>query len=186
MNEFRNGILLFRLMEDSIWTAAATDTVALQREFDKDPTRFTYPDRSRLVTYFSNNKAPLEIIAERLGDKQLEQVPDSVLAQVRIDTTFLSGPSNSIYDRGLEQPVGAHTGILAYNSGSIIIVNDGIEAARNKTFDESRAELINIVQEEREANLISRLRSKYRVKTYPGNLNGVFRDVNASSATNEL
>ncbi|NNE35134.1 MAG: hypothetical protein HKN13_07865, partial [Rhodothermales bacterium] len=176
MNEFRNGILLFRLMEDSVWTAAAQDTVALKSEYDRDPSRFTYPDRTRLVTYYSTSKEVIDAVHESLANQTIGSMPDSMMSAVRVDTTFLAGPSNSIYDRGLEQPVGSHTDALAYNSGSIVIVNDGVEAARGKTFDESRAELINIIQEELEARLVARLRSDYRVATYPDNLIGVFSD----------
>lgn len=173
MQEFRNGILLFRLMEDSVWSAAAADSIALQKEYDRDPSRFTYPDRTRLVTYFSSTKAPLADVMKHLDDSSAE-VADSVWAAVRIDTTYLAGPSNSIYDRGLGLDRGNHTGILAYNSGSIIIVNDGTDPARTKTFDESRAELINIVQTKLEDQLIDRLREKYSVRTFPANLKDAF------------
>lgn len=174
MNEFRNGVLLFRLMEDSVWTAASKDTLALEREYNKDPSRFTYPNRTRLITYFSVNKPPLEAIVADLNNGQAPSVPDSILQSVRIDTTFLAGPSNSIYDRGLELATGRNTGLLAYNSGSIVIKNDGVEMARTKTFDESRAELINIVQTQLEERLVERLRAKFKVMTFPNRLDGVF------------
>lgn len=45
ITEFRDGLLLFQLMQDSVWTAATQDTAALRRRYAADPERFG-PDQS--------------------------------------------------------------------------------------------------------------------------------------------
>ncbi len=49
MEEFHDGMVLFKLMEDSVWTAAAQDSAGLALYYDAHRDQYQYPDRKRLL-----------------------------------------------------------------------------------------------------------------------------------------
>ncbi|MBT8401619.1 MAG: peptidylprolyl isomerase, partial [Rhodothermia bacterium] len=66
MSDFVDGLLLFRIMDDSVWTRAASDSVELRRRFDADPKRFIYPDRYRIVSIYTRTKSVADSVAALL------------------------------------------------------------------------------------------------------------------------
>ncbi len=173
LREFRNGILLFSLMEDSVWTAAAEDTSAIEALYAEDPDAYRFPDRTIVVSVYSRSvdlvEAGVILLAEGLD---VDAVIDSLNAAgaLDIDTTLIAEASNSIYDRALSLPSGNFTDPIVYNNGHIALQNAGAEPARSKKVDEARAELVNALQGRLEERLVSRLRAKYRAVTYPERL----------------
>ena len=64
-----------------------------------------------------------------------------------------------------------------------MLFHKGIEAARPKTLEEARAELVNDYQSVVEARLIERLRQMHRVHTFPERLIRAFNDPSTETAT---
>ena len=179
MEDFVDGLLLFRIMDDSVWTKAATDSLELRRRYDADPSRFVYPDRFRLVGIYARTKAAADSVARLLDSGtdigELSEIfPDTSSTRVRIDTTFVEGPTNSVFDNALELEEGDRTAALAYNRGFIVIVHSGIEPSRTKTFEEARTEIVSEYQEDLEDELIARLRKRYGAVTYPEKVSVAF------------
>ena len=179
MDEFRNGLLLFRLMEDSVWTAAANDTLALRNYFEEHADAYRYPDRTRIIGFYSASDSALQAISEKLdAGASIAELALAVQAdtKVRMDTTFVAGPTNSVFDQALDLAPGAHTSVVPYTKGYILMVNDGIEPARPKTFGEARAEVINDYQKVLEEQLLARLRARYHAEMFPERLVYAFKD----------
>lgn len=175
MNEFRDGLILFRLMEDSVWTAASVDSVGLEAFYHPRADSYRFPDRSRIITIAHSSDSLLQKIVEELRtglsiSSFTATVQADSLSLVRIDTTMIEGPSNSIFDEALSQNPGEVTDSQPYNNGFLALYNDGIEPAREKTFSEARAQAVNDFQDVLEKTLIARLRKKYQVVLYPDRL----------------
>ncbi|MBO6577310.1 MAG: peptidylprolyl isomerase [Rhodothermales bacterium] len=179
MQEFRDGLMLFRLMEDSVWTAANQDSSALMAHFEANRDNYRFPDRTRILGIASSSDSLMQVIHGLLeaGTPYAAILdayqPDSTVS-VRFDTTLVEGETSSIYDRAFDQPVGGHTEVLTYSAGRIVLINDGVEPSRPKTFREARAEVVSEYQTTLEERLVAGLRNKYGVVTYPERLSRAF------------
>lgn len=187
MDEFRNGLLLFRLMEDSVWTVASRDTAALEAHFQANAAQYRFPDRMRIIGFHTRQDSLLKaVVKDRLAaGTPLAQVIAELPAEARIqvDTTLVSGPTNSVYDQALNLAEGGHTNPVQYNNGYVVLVRSGMEPARAKTFEEARAEVVNAYQTLLEQQLVARLRRKYQATTYPDQVTGAFRTPATSTTT---
>jgi peptidyl-prolyl cis-trans isomerase SurA len=179
MADFADGLLLFRVMEDAVWSRATADSTELMRRYNLNPERFRHPDRTRLLGFYSRERSLADSVVTLLkASKSVRQIADSFAdtagTRVRLDTTFVAGPTNSVFDRATDLEKGEYTTPLSYNRGFIVIMNDGVEPARTKTFEEARTEIVNEYQSELETDLVSDLRSRYRVRTFPARLGRAF------------
>ncbi|GAB5519238.1 MAG: peptidylprolyl isomerase [Rhodothermales bacterium] len=181
MAEFQDGLVLFRLMEDSVWTAAANDTLGLMAFHAPRAAEYTYPDRHRLISFYSTDKTALDSIRAEYGTtSNLAALIDGLGesdAAITTDTTLVAGQTNSIYDAGVSVDQGKATMPVAFRGGFLFMVNDGIEAARQKSFEEARAEVLSAYQQVLEDDMIARLRDEYNVATFPERLDQVFADI---------
>lgn len=175
MDEFRDGLVLFRLMEDSVWTAASIDSTGLQAYYSERAETFRYSDRTRVISITSSSDSLLQVLADKvrsgslLTDAIRTAREDSTIS-IRVDSTMIEGTTNSVFDRILEQDAGQISDPASYNRGYIVMYNNGTEIARQKTFEEARPQAINGYQEVLEARLIDRLRNKFNVQLYPERL----------------
>jgi peptidyl-prolyl cis-trans isomerase SurA len=171
MQDFRDGLLLFRFMEKEVWEKAATDTTALEAHFAEHGSSYRFPDRTRVVSYSSVNEEGLNRLVTSIRgsslDAALTEAEADTLFVLRADTTFIAEPSGSIFDQVLSLNQGEITDASSYNQGWIALYNDGIDPEREMTFDEARSELVNEVQADLESQLMADLRVQYGVVLYP-------------------
>ncbi len=173
MQEYIDGILLFRIMEDSVWNAAMQDTSALKAYFKTHTDAYWYPERTRVISLYGSSDSLLLPATEAF----LSGVPEDTLRHrfgVTIDTTYIAGPSQSVYDRVLSMEEGTHTQSISYRNGFIVLIHAGKVPARPKTFEEARAEVIADYQKMLEEQWLKRLRARYHVQYYPEHLRIAF------------
>lgn len=181
MQEFRDGLVLFALMEDSVWTAADQDSAALRAHYAMQPEAYRWPDRIRAISLQSASDSLLQDAAARfdagasIADIHALYAADTLYA-LHADTTLIADSSGSVYDRILELNEGERTEILALRNRRIVLVHDGIEPARPKTFEEARTEIVSEHQNVLEKRLLARLRKRYNAHTFPDRLVQAFRE----------
>ncbi|MEM6783528.1 MAG: hypothetical protein AAF624_07305 [Bacteroidota bacterium] len=184
MREYADGILLFSISEDSVWTVAQTDTTGLEAYFQDRQASYQFPERRRVIAYSSRVDSVLTRVGEFLdGGVSPRGIADRLAADsmsVRIDTVFVSEPSDTAYDRALDLEVGDRTEALTNRSTRTILVLDGIEAPRGKTLEEARAEVLTDYQDHLEADWVARLRERYDARTYPVVLADAFAEEKAA------
>ena len=106
MEEFRDGLLLFKLMEDSVWTAAAQDTANLIAHHSPKADSFWFPDRHRIISFRSRSDSLLTTLMGEMGTSGLSalinRVKSDTTITLRIDTTYIAGPNNSAFDKAIK------------------------------------------------------------------------------------
>jgi len=181
MQEFHDGLLLFRLMQDSVWTPATEDTLGLKAYFSTHPGEYKYDTRTRIVGIFGRSDVginkyynmlksgttPEEVISMSLSDS---------LSHYRVDTTLVSKKTDSIFDQAVALNEGEFTTVIPYNKGFLILFNEGTVPARDKTFEEAKAEVVNDYQKVLEDRLLTRLHKRYHARTFPQRLTGAFKE----------
>ena len=188
MQEYRDGIILFRVMEDSVWHKAANDSAAIEALYESRAGEYRFPERARVVSYYASDDSLLGVLSESWmpGDTTDWGAQFGDNSRFRVDTMFVADSTRSIYDRVLGMEPGAVVGPIPYRSGRIVLAVDGIEAPRSKTLVEARAEVLGEYQETVEDAWLARLRARYGAMTYPQNLMGVFEPDSGTSDTDMM
>ncbi|MEX0820826.1 MAG: peptidylprolyl isomerase [Rhodothermales bacterium] len=179
MREFRDGLVLFEFMEDSVWAVAQEDSAGLRAYYHQRRDAYRWPERTRVVTAHSVSDSVLLEVVRRLDedasptDLSSRFTEDSVHA-VRWDTTMISDSTYALYDRALSLDAGEHSGVVPYRNAHAVVINDGVEPPRSKTFAEARSTVVNEYQQVVEDRLMTRLRRMYDVQLYPDRLDRAF------------
>ncbi|NBC16533.1 MAG: peptidyl-prolyl cis-trans isomerase [Bacteroidetes bacterium] len=181
MREFRDGLMLFQLMEDSVWTAASQDTAGIRAYFDEHREEYRFPERTRVIGLFSSSDSVLTATLDRIDagaltlDQLATQLEQDTTATMRLDTMLISERTDTAYDMGVGLEPGEHTNTIRDRGGQAVMFNDGTVPARPKTLDEARAEVVTAYQEVLEDQLVADLRERYGARTFPSRLDRAFQ-----------
>ncbi len=179
MKEYREGLLAFEFMEDSVWTAAAQDTSGLRQLYRQNRDQYRFPERVRTAVF----RAPTDSLlapytsvgadSEALSTLVERAAADSL---VRVDTAMVTDSSATVYRRVLDIDDHTAVGPIRQSGESLVLVRDTVLSPRRKTFDEARSSVVQDYQNQYEDEVLFRLRRKYEVTTYPEHLRRAFAD----------
>jgi len=178
MTEYREGLLAFEFMQDSVWTPAAQDTSALRRTFQANRDQYRFPDRVRAVVV----RAPADSFLSPYAPDPTGAPASRPLGAARadslvsLDTTFVTDQSPAVYRRVQSVADGTTIGPVAQDNQSLLLHRVDQVAARQKTFEEALSSVVQDYQEEYEHQVLTRLRRQYNVEIYPSRLRGAFDD----------
>ena len=179
LKQYVDGVLLFRISEDSVWTPAAQDEEGLRAYHAERAASYSWPERRRVISFTSPSDSMLTMVASDLDNGLdastiLDQYEDSPLT-LRVDTLFIADSTNTPIDASLGLAVGERTDIVPERSRLAVYYLDAIEAPRQKTFEEARAEVVTEYQDLLEQAWVARLRERYNAVTYPERVVGAFQ-----------
>lgn len=177
MKKYREGALLFRYMEDSVWTAAAHDSTGLRATYRKNRDQYRFPERVRTVVLRAPTDSLLHPYESAYDDGR--SIRSTVLAAtedslVSADTIFVTADSPEVY-----QPVRSaadleSVGPTAHDNEWLFMIRDTHLPARPKHFSEARNSVVQDHQKVYEQNVIQQLRERYEAETYPERLRPPF------------
>lgn len=184
VTEYREGLLLFSFMQDSVWNVAAQDTAALRALYEADRAaghpRYRFPERVRLARLSAASAAPLDSLAEALRSGAL--APDGLVARararddVRVDTATVTkdveGEDADVWSLRDGEAVGPTEG----RTRQTLLVRLGTLPARPRTFDEAASALARDHQDAYEAAVVERLRARYDAERYPARVADAFAE----------
>ena len=171
---YAEGVLLFRIAEDSVWTRAGADSVGLRQTFEAGRETYRWPERRRILAFRTPGDSLLRAVS---ADLRAGMEPGAVFEKhrserfaLRLDTLRLADRTDTPLDATFDLAVGESTDVLPERSRLAVYVLDGIEAPRLKTFREARAETISDYQAILESEWSARLRERYSARVYPERL----------------
>ncbi|MCF6171052.1 MAG: peptidyl-prolyl cis-trans isomerase [Bacteroidales bacterium] len=97
MQEYHDGILLFNLTDEKVWSKAVKDTVGLEKFFNKHRSDYMWGERVDATVYHIRNKDDVEkvkaIIEQNIDDGEIAQIldRDSITSTRIIPDTFERG-----------------------------------------------------------------------------------------------
>ncbi|MFN3596766.1 MAG: peptidylprolyl isomerase [Rubricoccaceae bacterium] len=168
---YADGVLLFRVAEDSVWTPAKDDEAALRAFHAERRAAYRWPERRRVLALRTPSDSLLQALSAQLDAGAhpralFERYRDARFA-LALDTVFVAEATTTPLDAVLSLQPGQHTGVLPERNRLAIFYLDGLEAPREKTFAEARAELITAYQDVLERAWEARLRARYNARTFP-------------------
>jgi peptidyl-prolyl cis-trans isomerase SurA len=167
ISEYRDGLLIFEVMEKNIWNEAKTDTLALQNYYNANVARYSWEDRMRATILTSNEKAALDESKKLLEQgKTAEEVKELLNKQGDLRVLLSKG----VFEKGAKQLpstskfVTGVSDVYKIDTGFTLLQVDEVLLSTNKSFDEVRGRVMSEYQSELEATWVQNLRDKYNIK----------------------
>ncbi|WP_292889186.1 peptidylprolyl isomerase [Nonlabens sp.] len=168
-NEFKEGFLVFDLIETQIWNKADNDSVGQQNYYNRYKDKYAWKRRLDIDLTQSTSKE----VAQKVRGMLQEGIPlDSIKARLNVDNTtkviISSGIVEETYAR-LPKDFEPQLGVSkVYHSDGdsfykVIQVNEIIESTL-KTIEEARGRVINDYKQELEKNWIEELRKGHQIE----------------------
>ena len=168
VQEYKDGILLFDLMDREVWDKAVKDTVGLQEFHDRNASKYMWEDRAHayIITVTRPESLPK---VKALLDNGI--VLDSLRTTVQRDSINYVYVRKGYYQKGdnqyvdqTEWKVGVRNEIPStVDQSTVIVCIDELRKPEPKTLKESRGLVTSDYQVELEQKWVQSLKEKYPV-----------------------
>ena len=170
INNYLEGLAVFKLTEDEVWNYSRTDTAALMSLFESNRKEYQFPRRYDVVRMAARTDSLLivaksSIISGVNPDSLRKDMPG--LSVVRETISDLSNePFNKL--QGLES--GAFTDLFDFRSTRNLLFLEKVREPEAMTFDDAFFRLVSEYQPIRENTWNSHLRRKFKIQSFPSNI----------------
>jgi len=168
LNEYREGLLLFELMQDKIWEGAKKDTIGLNAFYNENKANYLWPDRVIGSVARSSNAKNIKKVRKLWRSGKSNQSIDELLNKIQQNVIFSTGefelglsPLPESFTPRVKSPLSKI--IKENNSFYIVNVNEFMPQSQ-KSLEDSRGQLISDYQTKLETQWILELKSKFNVK----------------------
>ncbi len=167
MQEYRDGILLFDLMNEKVWNKAIKDTSGLKQFFTENQDQFMWKERAEAVIYKSEDAKLLKKVGKKLrkGNSEAE-----ILAEYTEDDKLLITTESILEEKGESEILDLFpwkTGVSevkVHNDRNTLVHIKKILPAGPKTLDEARGAAIAAYQNHLEKEWLNELKKKYSIE----------------------
>ena len=167
MTEYRDGLLLFDLMEKEIWAKSKTDTIGLEKYYEANKSKYSWKERYDIDVLSSTDEKVTEKASKYLkSGKSIDYIKSKFNQDEKVAIMVKSGLYESDYDV-LKKMSNIKQGVNAvFKDGNyFFLVNvKTIKPAENKTLEESKSRVINDYQQHLEATWVDDLKKEFTVK----------------------
>lgn len=170
INNYLEGLTVFKLIEDEVWNYSRTDTAALMSIYDINRQDYQFPRRYDVVRMAAKTDSLLRVAQNAI----ISGVnPDAI----RKDVSGLSVVRETISDltnepfnqlQGLNS--GAFTDLFDFRSTRNLLFLEKVRAPESMTFDDAFFRLVSEYQPIRENTWNNYLRQKFNIQSFPSNI----------------
>ena len=167
LKEYRDGILLFDLTDQKVWSKAVKDTSGLKEFYEKNKNNYLWDERADVTTYScANEKIAKEVrsmLKKKKSEKEiLEVVNKSSQLNVSVETiTYLKGENKDV-DANWKEGVVANN--LKKEGKEVVMVINKVMPKTPKTIAEAKGIITADYQNYLEKEWLNYLKNKYTVK----------------------
>jgi len=168
MKEYRDGILLFQLTDDKVWSKAVKDTTGLKEFYEKNKQNYMWDDRLDATIYSCTNanvaKATRKLMKKGnlTDDEILKEINKNSQLDLKIETSKYLKKDNSLID-SIPWVAGITKNTKRGNYIVFVKVNQFLPK-QPKTLAEARGVITADYQTYLEKNWIIELKKKYPVE----------------------
>jgi peptidyl-prolyl cis-trans isomerase SurA len=176
LKEYRDGLLLFDLMEKEVWNKASKDTLGLDAFYNKHKSNYQWEDRVKIVMASSAEESNMKSILKMMKKgKSEDDITKALNTKEKQNVIFTKGTFN-ITDAKLPTNFEKTKGVSkVYNHNEAFHVIDvkGVIPAGIKTLEEAKGSVINDYQTEIETNWINNLHKRFKVEVNQDTLKAI-------------
>lgn len=176
LKEYRDGLLLFDLMEKEVWNKAAKDTLGLEAYYNKNKSKYQWSERADVVIASSADESTIKKVAKMLKKgKSEDDIKSAVNTTDKQNVIFTKGtyrtdnpilPSDFVVKKGVSK-------VYEHNEAFHVLDVKGVLPAGQKSLEEAKGSVINNYQTELEAQWIQSLYDRFDVEVNQGVLNAI-------------
>ena len=173
LNEYREGLLLFELMQDKIWEGAKNDSVGIKAFYNLNKEYYLWPDRVVGSVVRSSNLKNVKKVRKLWIKGYTNQMIDELLNKTKQNVIFSNGefalgesplPQSFTITPGVESGVKSPISKVIEENNSFYVVNvNEFKPQSQKSLEEAKGQLISDYQTKLEAQWILELKSKFDV-----------------------
>ncbi|MFL5763770.1 MAG: peptidylprolyl isomerase [Bacteroidia bacterium] len=167
MQEYRDGILLFELTDQKVWSKAVKDTVGSKAFYEKNKTNYMWDERADASVYSCANDKVAKQVRDLMKKKKTEK---EILAAVNKDSQLNLQVESKIFTKGENEFVDKNwnPGISPdMNSEKdkkiVIVVTNKLLKPEPKSYMDSKGMVTADYQNFLEKEWIAALKAKYKV-----------------------
>lgn len=161
VNEYREGILLFTIMEKEVWNKASEDTIGLKGFYDLNQQKYLAGERVRATLFATDDSVFFQSIKQKMtsGDS-ITRDQMKKFRSVQGPRNFAPGESKAV-DRA-PKTIGVH--YLKVDNNYFVVQVSSLVPPGIRELGEIRAQVISDYQDTLEKKWVKELRAKYPVR----------------------
>ena len=167
LNEYREGLLLFELMQDKIWEGAKNDSIGLQEFYNANKQNYVWPERIEGSVARSTNAKYIKKVRKYWQKNSSNEEIDEAINKDQQNVIFSNGelelgqaPLPKSFNVRTKTPISE----LIKENNSFYVVNvKEFKPKSQKTFEEAKGQLIADYQIALESKWTQELRTKFKV-----------------------
>jgi peptidyl-prolyl cis-trans isomerase SurA len=168
MEEYRDGILLFDLMDKEVWSKAVKDSTGLAAFYETHKNNYMWGERADATVYMITKDEDVARVKEMLqtdisDEALLQKLDQDSIRSVRIKTGKFEKGDNNFVDMTKWEPGLSDELKTNVDKGSVFVRIHKIITPEPKALDEARGIITSEYQTELEKQWVKRLREKYPV-----------------------
>ena len=167
MKEYRDGILLFEISDQKIWTKAIKDTAGLKEFYSSNKDTWKWPNRISGTVFTAKSKKTINKVKSLKLKKSLSN--DSIMSIINTDNLFNLNYENKIIDdfkkynlafKDLEK---GFNGPFNHQEKWVLIYVEDKLPQRNKELKEAEGIIVSAYQNYLENQWLSSLKKKHNI-----------------------
>ncbi|MDX2249056.1 MAG: peptidylprolyl isomerase [Bacteroidia bacterium] len=180
LKEYRDGILLFTLMEQKVWKKAVEDTTGLKKYYLDNQTKFHAGETVDVKEYRTTDEAAInevkKLLAEGKSDAEIEgEINQTSALKLSITSQTYEKEKDQVPAELFSQPVGYQTETEQQNNFYRILVSTTKNPAGIQPFEKVKSQAITQYQDYLEQQWLVELAQKYPVKINESVFNNLFK-----------
>ncbi|WP_159023016.1 peptidylprolyl isomerase [Formosa sp. L2A11] len=181
VGEYRDGLLLFDLMENEIWNAGQKDTVAVEAYYEAHKDNYFWNKRIDAIVGASVTRKDIKKVSKLLKKNvPLEDIKTKLNVKGEIHVMFTTGileENNQSLPADFECKTGL-SNIYEFNDGYIVAKVNQVLPKTLKSFEEAKGNVISDFQNNKEEIWLQDLHAKYTVSINESVLTKVRNQIN--------
>lgn len=166
MDEYRDGLLLFDLMEKEIWDKSKTDTIGLQNFYDLNKSKYNWKERFDVDILSSTDATVMESAQKMIQKgKSIEYIKSKLNKKDKVAIMVKSGlyeKNYDILDKISNLTLGSNNTFKDANYSFVVHVKN-IKPAELKAFEDCKSKVINDYQQFLESTWVDELKKEFKI-----------------------
>ncbi|MCB9223472.1 MAG: peptidylprolyl isomerase [Crocinitomicaceae bacterium] len=172
VKEYRDGILVFEIMQDEVWRKASEDTTGIKKYYEDHKSEFTYPVRYNGELYKCKDQSTAKQVYNMVKSDTLsygkiqEIVNENSALNVVVKTQTFNSETTEAFKKGkkIRKFKTGLNKVFAYNGEYYVFKVKEVQPPREREFTEAKGLVTAAYQNLLEENWIKSLRSKYKIE----------------------
>lgn len=166
MQEYRDGILLFELTDQKVWSKAVKDTAGSKAFYEKNKTNYMWEERADASIYTCADEKISKQVRDLMKKKKSEK---DILALVNKDSQLNLQVETKIFNKGENEYVdknwnpGTSADIKSKDNKILIVITNKLLKPEPKSYQDSKGMVTADYQTQLEKDWIESLKKKYPV-----------------------